>query len=153
MAIGTNDLKEKFGTQDLVSAGSPAAILAAAVSASTDVVSGGWTNDDDAPTGEFVLKCTFATAPTALKAINLYARPMNLEGTNDPPQPDATYKHEFIGLFLVDGVTTAQTLRAVASLANLITSQIWEFYIENKAGQTISAGWALYVTPVTVGPA
>ena len=93
MAISTNDLKQKFGTQDLVSAATPAAILAAAFSASTDVVTGGWTNTDDAPTGEFVLTCTIATAPTVLDPIYLYARPMNVQSTNDPPQSDRSEEH------------------------------------------------------------
>lgn len=153
MAISTNDLKDKFGAQDLVTVVTPGAIAAAAFSTAGDVVSGGWTNTDDAPIGEFVLKCTFSVAPTALEPVNLYVRPMNLQSSNDPPQPDATYTHSFIGVFVVDAVTTAQYLHATAVLPNLITSQVYEFYIENGTGQTISAGWQMWVTPKTVGPA
>lgn len=156
MAIGTNDLIDKFGTQDTVTVGTgTSAVTNGSFSAAADVVAGGWTNDDDAPLGAFVLTCQFATLPVANSAIELFARVLNIDGTNDQPQPDSNYAPDLLGRFFIDAGTAANTdmtLPCLAALPNVASSQVYEFYLKNVTGQTISAGWVLKVTPITQGP-
>ena len=37
-------------------------------------------------------------------------------------------------------------------LPNSVTSQQYEFYVENSSGQSLPAGWDIYVTPKAIGP-
>lgn len=153
MTIGTNDLIDKFGTQDTITTGTPGSIANAAFSVSGDVAA--WTNDDDAPFGFFVLKCQWATVTgVANKPVHLYARPINIDSTNDPVAPSANRRSQAIGTFIVyaASVTTDYYFECVAPLPNSKTSQEYEFYLENQTGQTISSAWALKVTPMAPGP-
>ena len=152
MAIGTNDLIEKFGTQDEVSSSEP------------DLTDGSfssglaWTNDDDAPEADVVLAAHFNTAPDANGVVNLHLRKLNVaETTGDEPVPSADWQGGHVGAFVVDDITTDQWPTLRIALPNGKTSQEYEFYVENRAGQTLgdSAGgdhWRLYVTPVAPGP-
>lgn len=102
------------------------------------------------PDAEFVLACAFATAPTESTVIALYARPLDVDSTNDTEVPEAARPTRFIASFVVNNVTTTQyiteTARDVPKLAS--------YYLHNNAtGQTISAGWTLKVTPRTYKPA
>lgn len=153
MAIGTNDLIDKFGTQDAITTGTPGSIANAAFSVAGDVAA--WTNDDDAQFAAFVLKCQWATVTSvANKQINLYARLMNIDGTNDAVAPSANRKATCIGVFTVYAAATATDyyFDCIAALPNHYTSQVYEFYIENLTGQTISSGWTLKAMPITPGP-
>lgn len=153
MAIGTGAAIEFFGTQDTVTAGGgTSAVTNGSFSAAADVVSGGWTNDDDAPLASVVLTCAYATAPTASSAVNLYARLMNIDSTNDAITPDADNTHVYLGSFPLDNTTSTQYIAIDVRLPNTYSSQVYEFYIENDGGQTMSAGWTLKVTPKTYGP-
>lgn len=154
MAISTDASIEFYGTQDTVTAGGgTSAVTDGSYSASGDVVSGGWTNDDDAPRAAFVLQCQQATVGAG--SIALYARRMNVQSTNDEPQPDSSFPGELVGAFTLDaGSATSTNMYLVTHgrLPNVYTSQNYEFYIRNRTGQTIAAGWVLYVTPITDGP-
>lgn len=153
MAISTDSAIEFFGTQDTVTAGGgTSAVTDGSFSASGDVVSGGWTNDDDAPMASVVLTCAYATAPTASTSVNLYARLMNIDSTNDQITPDANFGHVYLGSFPLNDTTSTQYIPLDVRLPNTYTSQVYEFYIENNAGQTMSAGWTLKITPKTIGP-
>ena len=153
MAIGTDAAIEFYGTQDTVTAGGgTSAVSNSAFSASGDVVSGGWTNDDDAVYASMVGAFTFGTAPTSYSVINLYARLMDIDGTNDQDTPTATYTHTYLGSFPVRNSASTQYVSIEIGLPNTKTSQVYEFYIENKTGQTISAGWTMKVTPKALGP-
>lgn len=154
MAIGTDDAIEKYGTQDTVTvAGGTSTVANDAFSASGDVVSGGWTNDDDAVMASMVAFFDWnTTAPTANSAVNLYARLLDIDSTNDQDTPDANYQHVYLGSFPVNDVLTNQYIPIEISLPNTKTSQVYEFYIENKTGQSIVAGWTLKITPKAIGP-
>lgn len=156
MAISTNSTIHFFGTQDTVTAGGgTSAVSDAAYSASGDVVSGGWTNDDDAPLAMFALKFQYTTG-TIADYINLYYRLMNIDGTGDEPQPDAGWPYHYMGTIAIDTAqaTSTDTYYALGPIAlpNSYTSQVYEFYIENQTNVTIAAGWTLKVTPITYGP-
>jgi len=152
MAIGTDALIEFFGTQDAVTTAGSSTADAAFTSA------GQWTNDDDAPEAGAVLIAQWATATNiAGKQINLYARLHNIQSTNDAPAPSATNLNVFLGTFIAPASTNSTDFYMPLAagrmkLPNQYTSQVIEFYIENRTGQTIAANWSLYVTPVTVGP-
>lgn len=108
------------------------------------------TDDPGYPFVRFVLAVTFGAAPTAGRGINLYERKLNIDGTNDAPEPDASYKYDLIGTFIVDGVSTTQYL--ALDYRPRPSHQDAEYYLENQAGQTISAGWTLKATPFTLQP-
>lgn len=154
MAISTNDLIDKFGTQDTVTTGTPGSIASAAFSVAGDVAL--WTNDDNAPLAVFSLTCQWATVTgVANKAINIYARVMNVDGTTDPVAPGTNRKWQPIGAFLVYAAATTTNYTfdsAACRLPNASASQDYEIYLENQTGQTISSGWTLKVTPLTQGP-
>jgi len=102
------------------------------------------------PDAEFVLTATFGTAPTEGTTLALYARPLDVDGTADTQVPEAARPTVFIGTFVVDNVTSAQTM----TLRAYDVPTKADYYLHNNGtGQTVSAGWVLKVTPRTVGPA
>ena len=102
------------------------------------------------PDAKFVASFTFGTAPPEGTTLALYARPLDIDGTNDAEVPETTRPTVFIGTFVVNNVTTAQ-------YAELIAQDVpWNasYYMHNNGtGQTVSAGWTLKVTPCTLAPA
>lgn len=149
MAIGTDSAIEFFGTQDTLGTSS-ATVADAAFSIAGDLST--WTNDDDALMASVTALIDYAVAPDASSSVNLYLRLLNTQSTNDSDVPDANFQHFYVGSFPVNDVTTNQYVTIDISLPNGKTSQEYEFYIENKTGQTIQAGWDIYVTPKTIGP-
>lgn len=104
------------------------------------------------PDAEFVLTCTFGTAPTEGSTISLYARPLDIDGTSDAEAPETTRPTVFIGTFTVNNVTTAQSIVLNGIYAQGVPAKA-DYYIHNNAtGQTISTGWKLTVTPRTLQP-
>jgi len=152
VAIDTDDTIDKTGTQDEVTTSS-ASVADAAFSIASDTSI--WPNTDDTPAASFVLAVQWATLPDDGSLINLYARKMNVQGINDSPIPSANNTDQFIGSFLTDGDVAINTDAFLTTpwltLGN--PSQDYEYYIENLTGQTISAGWNLYATSATKGPA
>ena len=101
------------------------------------------------PDAEFALAVTFSVAPTENTVISLVARPLNIDGTNDADVPEFQRQVQFIGNFIVNNVTTTQYLW----LMGYELPREADYYLANNAGQTISAGWTLKVTPRTLGSA
>ena len=139
----------KFGTPKTLEA-SGASIanntLAQADDASYSVASDGAYYPD----AKFVISVTFGTAPTEGTTLALYARPLDIDGTNGAEVPETTRPTVFIGTFVVNNVTTAQYIALLAQDVPWSAS----YYIHNNGtGQTVSAGWTLKVTPCTVAPA
>jgi len=155
MAIDGEDFIGKFGTQDQLDDGTTSTIADDAFSVAADISA--WTNDDDAPYAAFVLECQFDTTMPTVGSIDLYARPLNVQSTNEPGLPDANHKSVYLGSFPIDfGVandTNFFTLIPFANLPNFQTSQQFEFYLHNNnTGQTIGVDWNLWVTPLALGP-
>lgn len=153
MAIGTDSLIDFFGTQDQIDDGTTSSIADNAFSAPDTST---WTNDDDAPFAVFVLECQWGTQPTDGSVINIYGRKLNVQSTSDSPVPDAANLDQYVGSFTVDGTVAINTAAFLVTnwlvLPNHATSQQYDFYLENQSGQTISANWNLWITPVTKGP-
>ena len=152
MAITTGAAINVFGTQDTVTvAGGTSAVTNTSFSASGDVVSGGWTNDDDAPLADFVLTFQYPSGTIVADGVHLYARLMNVNSTADEPQPDAGWQQHYLGTFVTDTGQAATTdtdyVLTNVGLLNTYSSQVYEFYIENQTDVTLTAGWTLKVTP------
>lgn len=149
MAIGQDSAIHIFGTQDTIGTSS-AAVADDAFSIASDLST--WVNDDDAPMASVILECNFGTAPDVNSGINLYLRHIDIEGTNDATIPDANFQHFYVGSFPLDNNANAQWIPIEIALPNVETSQNYEFYVENKSGQSLPLGWDIHVTPKTIGP-
>jgi hypothetical protein len=150
MAIATGAAVEFFGTQDTLGTSS-AAVADDAFSIAGDLST--WVNDDDALQASVTLLCNFSVAPTANSSLNLYVRLLNVQSTNDSTVPDANFQHRYVGSFPLNDSTVAQYITIDIGLPNSVTSQQYEFYVENTSGQSLPAGWDIYVTPKAIGPA
>lgn len=152
MAIAQDSAVEFFGTQDTLGNASTT-VADAAFSVIGTGGTDAWTNDDDAPTASITLLADWnTTAPDVNSSVNLYVRPLNVTSTFDGEVPDANHLHHYVGSFPTNDVLTNQYITITITLPNYKTSSEFEFYIENKTGETIQAGWDLYITPKTIGP-
>lgn len=139
----------KWGTQKSLEANG-AAIGTNAVVQANDATYSLSADGANYPDAEFVLKATFATAPTEGGVLALYARALNIDGTAGAEVPEAGLPGWFVGSFVVNNVTTAQSM---ILLATDLPAEA-EYYIHNvSAAQTVSAGWSLKVKPRTLGAA
>ena len=81
----------------------------------------------------------------------VYARPLDIDSTNDAPVPGSSFKSKFVGAIPFAGSSAAATQTGI--LEDVQTS--WagvEFYIENLTNASLNAGWTLKATPKTVKP-
>ena len=154
MAIGTDDAIHKFGTQ-VDRSGTATALVATTGFSTIDATTGSnsWVNTDDAPMASVTLGVTFSVAPVAGDALNLYLRPLNNVGTNDASVPTAAFQDMYVASFPLVAGTSAQYITRNISLPNSYTSQEYEFYFENPTLQSVSAGWSINITPMTIGGA
>ena len=154
MAIGTNDAVFKYGTQDEVTVASPSLVDGdGGISAAADINT--WTNDDDSPMASFVVNATYAAVPDS-GTLDLYCTLVDIQGTNDEPTMDTAYTGHYLGSATPDGVTSSQYLTiGPVGLPAVGSSQVYQFHIVNNQGDAahdISAGWSMWVTPITYGP-
>jgi hypothetical protein len=104
------------------------------------------------PDAEFALRCQWATITSIEnKTIDLYARELNFDSTNDAIAPTATFTHKYINSFRISAVA-ANTDQYMHLVAREVPREA-EYYIINSSGQTISSGWTLKVTPRSNKPA
>lgn len=102
------------------------------------------------PDASFTLAVAFGTAPTVNTTLDLYARELDIDGTNDAVAPTTTYKRRYIGSFQVFNQTATQYIKTLA----FDVPKLAEYYLHNNAtGQTVSSGWTLKITPRTYKPA
>jgi len=151
MAIGTDDAIDKFGTDDDLDSTS-AAVTNTSFSVAGDLAQ--WTNDDDAPFARFILESTFSVSPDANSVVELFARLIDFNvGNDDTEVPTANFPHKLLGAFAIKDQTAIQRSAPLfCRLPNYDTSQVYEFYIRVQTGQTVSAGWTIFVKPITGGP-
>lgn len=99
---------------------------------------------------KIALSVTFSVAPTEGAVIGLYARPLNVDGTNDAEIPEAARPFVALGVAPVNNVTTTQYIE----VDDIKVPDEFALYIHNNGtGQTISAGWTAKIIPKTVKPA
>lgn len=98
---------------------------------------------------KFVLTWAHGTAPIEVTTLALYARPLDISGTNDAEVPEATRPTVFVGTFVVNNVTTTQYAELIAYDVPWLAS----YYLHNNGtGQTVSAGWTLTAIPFAEQP-
>lgn len=156
MAIGQDSAIWFFGTQDQIDDGSTSTVGTGAFSVAADVDST-WTNDDDAPYGSAVLEAQFDTTMPSVGSIGLYARLLNVEGTDDEGATDASYAPHFVGSFQIDfGIANDVNFFMTIDLFEMPQAgagQAIEWYLKNEGtGQTIGQDWNLWITPKAFGP-
>ena len=96
------------------------------------------------PLADLIYEPNYTVAPTAGKAIDVYRQDIDIDGTNDGPLPDLTYKRKYIGSFYPDAVTGAQYL----SIRGIQLPPKASFVLHNNAtGQTIPLNSALKINP------
>lgn len=141
----SNETIRAYGTTKTLEANG-ALIANNALAQADDAVYDATTDGAGFPDAEFVLTCTFATAPTENTVLALYARPLDIDGTLDADVPETTRPTLFIGSFVVNNVTALQAL----TLTAFDVPRRAEYYVHNNGtGQSVSAGWTLRVTPRT----
>jgi hypothetical protein len=150
MAIGTDAAVEFYGTQDDLDSTS-AAVADDAFSVVGDLVQ--WTNDDDAPYARVILESTFSTTPGVGSTVELFAQLIDIEGTNDTEIPTANHPHIPVAIFAIKDQTAIQRDVKTIKLPNVETSQVYQFWIRvNTGSPSASAGWTVFITPITEGP-
>lgn len=105
------------------------------------------------PDAEFVLTCAFGTGPTEGTVVQLMARPLDIDSTNDAEVPEMARPTLLIGVFVVNNVTTTQYIPMQGIYARDVPVKADYYLGNNGTGQTVSSGWKLVVTPRTKGPA
>lgn len=103
------------------------------------------------PDAEFVLVVSYSVAPTQGRLLNLLARPLDIQGTNDAPVPEAARPTHMLGSFVVDNVTGLQYL-PINGLFVQDLPALFEAYVHNDTDQSVPAGWALYARGRNVVP-
>ncbi len=159
MAIGAESGIEFHGAvTELQESGGSVAVADLAFSAGTTDIDQ-WTNTDDAPWAAMTLQIDWNTNPPDVGTfVNLYGRAMNYTDipgttdTNDADVPDANFPHIFLGSFPVNDVVTEQFITIDIRLPNWESQTVWEFYIENRTGETCEAAWGLHIRPKALGP-
>lgn len=127
-----------------------AAITNNAIGQADDATYDTTTHGGGFPHIEFVASMTFTVAPLVNSVIEVVARALDIDGTNDAPVPTATYRNRKVGFLVVKDVTTLQTLTCLCERV----PKLAEYYLYNNAtGQTIPATWTATVTPLTYKPA
>lgn len=149
MTIGTDAARGFFGTQDTLGTSS-SAVSDDAFSVAADLST--WVDTDNALKASVILLANFSVAPTANSAIILYLRLLDIQSTNDQSVPNANFKHVMAGRFPLDATTSAQYCPIDIFLPGTKESQNYEFYLHNLSGQSLPAGWDIFVTPKATGP-
>lgn len=107
------------------------------------------------PDAEFYLTGAFTTAPTEGRAINLLARPLDIDGSgNHAEVPEAARPTWYVGSFIVNNVgsSTTQYMQLQGGVAYDLPRKA-NYYLHNGTDQTLNSGWKLVVVPRNVIPA
>lgn len=146
----TGELIINKALEPIVLEANGASIANNALAQADDAIYDIFADGEGRPDAKFILSVTYATAPTEGTLLSLYARPLDIEGTNDAEVPEATRPTVLIGHFAVNNVTTTQYIELLAE------DVPWKaaYYLHNNGtGQTVSVGWGLGVIPFTRGQA
>jgi hypothetical protein len=106
----------------------------------------GYTGSDLVLTGTMA-----ASVASASNFFSVYARPLDIDSTNDAPAPGSSFTGGFVGALLIAGSAASGAQTAILqdvpnSWANV------EFVIQNQTNAQLNAGWTLKAVPKTVKP-
>lgn len=132
-----------------------AAIASNGFSLSTEVNSMSSTQHSNYPQADAVLFASFtASVSSASNVVVLYRRDLNIDGTNDAPQPQSAapaYSNVPVGQFIIPPFTAAST--GYFPCPDVPLSSACEFYIENRTSTGIASTYTVKMTPKTYAPA
>lgn len=148
-----NEAVFKYGSTVVLANADGGAITNNQLSAAANVTYS-QTNTSDYPDAIFVWQTTgFGGFPLGGSTVDLYIRPMNVDGTTNQPAPNATstYKGVYVGSFVV---TSSQASGDAYRCIGYDIPRSGQAYLFNNAtGVTANANWTLKMTPRTIGPA
>lgn len=153
MTFTVNAAINGFGrSQVVIDNPTTGSIADAAFSSAGDVVQ--FTNTERSPNCVMVMRCQFATVPASGTIINIYARKMNIFGTNDSPVPNVNNLDQIIGHFTINSSVATNTDAYLPTnwmtLPDHFDAQVYEFYFQNLTGQTITGAWSVLLSQVTI---
>lgn len=154
MAITQDDSIDKFAgsrTRVTISTGT-AQIGVDAMSLEADNSSPNFTNVNDVREGSMILTLSQVDAPNVNGSIGIFARLMNIDGSNHAPIPATDFLWYPIGRFVVKPNTDTNRIPTEIYLPNSQTQQQYQFYYLNNTGQIITAGWYVDLEVKTLGP-
>lgn len=152
MTIDYGCVIENYGTKDtVVSSGS--SVSDSGMSSAEDCSD--WTNDDDAPLAQVLLKWKYSSG-TLLGDIHLHIQQIDVDGTADAAVPTSTDENRRCATFEIVSGQVAATDYYYVVIVNLKhfstkASQQFKFFIYNESGVEISSGWALQIVPKSLG--
>lgn len=134
----------------------------AVVSAATSVADGAFNataavasvlsaDTNDNPFLKLELRMTFSGtgALTTGAAVHGYFRKDGIGGATKAPNPDADYKHDYVGSFKVDkNNSSTEQILTLEGVANPI-GEDFEIWVENDSGKNSAVGWDMDVVPYT----
>lgn len=151
-----NESVYKYGTAKTLANANGAAITNNQLSAAAATLYS-QTDTLDYPDAVFVFASAgFSAGPTSGSTLDVYVRPLDINGTADQPAPPtgaltAAYKGQYIGSFVLHtSASSGDNYRCVG----YDIPRAGECYLyNNNTGQSVTANWTLIMTPRTVGPA
>lgn len=150
----TNDDLFGYSTQMTAISGT-ANVAAAGFSVPAEATSLSSTNHFDYPAADAVLYASFSTSvSSASNYVQLYRRELNIDSTNDAPQPQSAapaYSNTYVGAFIIPPFTA--TSAGYFAMPDVPLAEQCEFYIENKTNATIISGYTVKLRPKTQKPA
>ena len=135
---------------EATSGGGTAAVLAGAFNVAGDIVA--LTNTNDAVDFSITFRCTYAIAPVTNSELRLYCRKRAVNGAQNSPAPSLVYKGQLAGIFPVVDITSVQLITIPVHCGFTLSQQAHEWWIENRSGSDIPAGWQMWETPITTRP-
>lgn len=101
---------------------------------------------------DLVLTGTMAgSIAAASNYFSVYARALNIDGTNDAPVPGASFKAKYVGNLQFAGSSASGAQTTILEDVQTSWADV-EFYMENLCNATMNAGWTLKATPKTNKP-
>lgn len=146
----SNSVAALLGTANIAAAGFNTSAEASVITS---------TETSNYPLCDASLFASFSTSvSSASNYVNLYRRDMNIDGTNDGPQPQSAapaYSAQWVGQFTIPPYTAASS--GYFPLKDIPISGDCQFFIEDKTNATIigtgGSTYVLKITPKTYAPA
>ena len=149
-----NEALLNLGTELILETSASSSSIADAAFSECDSDNRQSTDDAGYPLGifEFSTETTgFSAAPTAGAAIHIYEQKINSD-SNDAPDVDANFEHDYLWTFNVDPADAAQHFPSPPVPINRSGGKYWVKWVDGGAGTaSVDAGWELRLTPVTYG--
>ncbi len=134
-----------YGTRATITDGATAAVSNDTYSADSDAVD--WDSEGHTHV-RFIVDMDLGAVPTAPVRIRMFARPMNIDGTNDSPVPTDNYPEHYLGDVVLDVNADQHFVTSRAFLLPPNDNDTYRFYFKNTSGQTASS-WDIDAQPLS----